>query len=76
LNNEEIDESAVDKIPIGPGRSNALPLILIDCRCLDGNSVKIEDGCFRWSNIVDDSLILNKSVMNKSFFLSNRLFSV
>ncbi|CAF4181538.1 unnamed protein product, partial [Adineta steineri] len=45
LNNEELDENAVNKISI-------------DSKLLDGNSIKIENGSFRWSNVVDDPLIL------------------
>ena len=41
---DEIDEDAVDRVPID----------------LDGYSVKIEDGCFRWSNVDGDSLVLKK----------------
>ncbi len=44
LNSEEIDENAVDRVLLGS----------------DGYSVKIEDGSFRWSNRVDDSLVLKK----------------
>jgi len=44
LSNDEIDEDAVDRVPIDS----------------DGYSVKIEDGCFRWSNVDGDSLILKK----------------
>ncbi|CAF1308417.1 unnamed protein product, partial [Adineta steineri] len=45
LNNEELDENAVNKIST-------------DSKLLDGNSIKIENGSFRWSNVVDDPLIL------------------
>ncbi|CAF1159240.1 unnamed protein product, partial [Adineta steineri] len=45
LNNEELDENAVNKIST-------------DSKLLDRNSIKIENGSFRWSNVVDDPLIL------------------
>ncbi|CAF3642109.1 unnamed protein product [Adineta steineri] len=43
LNNEELDENAVDRVPISS----------------DGKSIKIENGSFRWSDNVQDPLILN-----------------
>ena len=46
LNHEELDEAAVDKVPLG----------------LDKNSVKIERGSFRWSDNAEDPLILKESV--------------
>ncbi|CAF0741409.1 unnamed protein product [Adineta ricciae] len=42
LNHQELDEAVVDKVPLG----------------LDKNSVKIERGSFRWSDNVEDPLIL------------------
>ncbi|CAF3640789.1 unnamed protein product [Rotaria sordida] len=42
LNNEEIDEYAVNKTSIDS----------------DGNIIKIENGSFRWSNSIDDTIIL------------------
>ena len=44
MNNEEIDTSAVNRT---------------DSKFSDGNSVKIENGSFRWSNLDSDPLILN-----------------
>jgi hypothetical protein len=46
LNNEEIDEFAINKT----------------CIDSDGNIIKIENGSFRWSNSDDDPLILEKFV--------------
>ncbi|UJR14426.1 hypothetical protein I4U23_001423 [Adineta vaga] len=42
LNHEELDDSAVDKTPLGS----------------DGNAIKIENGSFRWSDNLEDPLIL------------------
>jgi len=61
VNNEEIDAYAVDRLPM-------------DSRFSDRNSVRIEDGSFRWSNLDDDPLILNKSIMDEYFsFLADRV---
>ncbi|UJR38757.1 hypothetical protein I4U23_031422 [Adineta vaga] len=48
LNYEEIDVDAVNKLSSGPDTS----------KFSDGNSVKIEDGSFHWSNHIDDQLVL------------------
>ncbi len=62
MNNEEIDTSAVDRLPMDSGRFS------------DRNSVRIEDGSFRWSNLDDAPLILNKSVMDGyCFFVADRV---
>jgi hypothetical protein len=49
LNNDEIDKYAVDRVPIESS---------------DGNSIHIENGSFRWSNLVDDPLVLKKFVVD------------
>ena len=46
LNNEEIDEDAVNKTTIDS----------------EGNIIKIENGSFRWSNVTTDPLTLKKFV--------------
>ena len=51
LNHQELDEAAVDKVPLG----------------LDRSSVKIEHGSFRWSDNVEDPLILKESVPSVLF---------
>ena len=45
-----------------------LHYLLINSKFSDGCSVKFENGSFSWSNIVNDSFILKKSVTNEYFF--------
>jgi hypothetical protein len=44
-----------------------LQYFLVKLQFLDGYSIKIENGSFRWSNLVDDSLVLKKLVDDKYF---------
>jgi hypothetical protein len=47
---------------------NGLQYLLSYSKFSDGYSVKIEDGSFRWSNLVGDPLILKKSVTLNEYF--------
>ncbi len=58
LNNEEIDEYAVNKTALNS----------------EGNRITIENGSFRWSNSIDDPLILKKFLTKIEYFLENNLF--
>jgi hypothetical protein len=44
-----------------------LQYFLVNIQFLDGYSIKIENGSFRWSNLADDSLVLKKLVDDKYF---------
>ena len=58
LNADEIDDKAVERVPM---------------HAANGCAIKIEKGSFRWSNYPDDPSILNKSVDCRSKSLASSI---